>query len=227
MFQSGKQCYCPYCYGSSDCCHWLVIWLNRASCFLDGCYSQPWLHSVRMGPSVIVTTVTHHTQHHFLIMISFNFSCCSVYVDLYKKLSCCCDSRSYCEQCRVGYTLWEYSVLRPVGILPSHGRHSALTGQFLLVGIQPVGILARTQATGYYCSPWHVVNLFLALMWYINWYFANLLLLTSWTSVDKHHWTGARGKIKFLHRDWSYKQPETSFRIYWSRWCYSYGAPYK
>jgi len=36
------------------------------------------------------------------------------------------------------------SALRPVGIPPSRGRHSALTRQFLVVGIPPVGIRART-----------------------------------------------------------------------------------
>ena len=37
------------------------------------------------------------------------------------------------------------SALRPVGIPPRHGRHSALTRQFSLVGIPPVGIRARTR----------------------------------------------------------------------------------
>jgi len=36
------------------------------------------------------------------------------------------------------------SALRPVGIPPILGRHSALTRQFSLVGIPPVGIRART-----------------------------------------------------------------------------------
>jgi len=36
------------------------------------------------------------------------------------------------------------SALRPVGIPPSHGRHSALRRQFSLVGIPPVGIRAST-----------------------------------------------------------------------------------
>jgi len=35
--------------------------------------------------------------------------------------------------------------LRPVSIPPSHGWHSALTRQFSLVGILPVGIRARTR----------------------------------------------------------------------------------
>jgi len=37
------------------------------------------------------------------------------------------------------------SVFRPVGIAPSRGRHSALTVQFSLVGIRPVGIRACTR----------------------------------------------------------------------------------
>jgi len=37
------------------------------------------------------------------------------------------------------------SVFRPVGIAPIRGRHSALTGEFSLVGIQPIGIRARTR----------------------------------------------------------------------------------
>jgi len=38
-----------------------------------------------------------------------------------------------------------WSALRPVGIPPSHGRHLALTRQFSLVGILPVGIWAHTR----------------------------------------------------------------------------------
>ena len=39
------------------------------------------------------------------------------------------------------------SALHAVGIPPSRGRHSALTRQFSLVGIPPVGIRARTHCT--------------------------------------------------------------------------------
>jgi len=38
------------------------------------------------------------------------------------------------------------SAFCPVGIPPSRGRHSALTRQFSLVGIPPVGIRACTRS---------------------------------------------------------------------------------
>jgi len=46
------------------------------------------------------------------------------------------------------------SALHPVGIPPSHGRHSALTRQFSLVGIPPVGIRARTPISHPYRYSW-------------------------------------------------------------------------